>query len=305
MNSEEMKSKAINNRSLGEGIVIVILLALFGWIIVYLISKNAGISLAAAVFVALAIGKGGIWTIPIGHKAVIKRLKKPLEKIHLDHGLAWLFPWIYEIEIKDCRKQFVEIPEFTAKCKDDASIEIRVRIEFAVVDAYKYLFLAGNIEERLRDLVEDTTRERIRRHILKTALNARDKFAQVIIERAEKVTEEEDWGILEHWGIKIISVFIPKLMPTKDLEEIMNKKRKEQDEREAEKIEIEATIDHMNLLKGQLTDLPLDERTRKALEAIQLQQGKIKKDVKEIDISGIKELIGAFLEKSQSRGDKK
>ena len=298
MKSKEMKSKAINNRSLGEGIGIVVGLALIGWIIIYLISKNAGISLAVTVFVALAIGRGGILTVPVGHRAVIKRFGKPLEKIHLDHGLAWLFSWIYKIEIKDCRKQFVEIPEFTAKCKDDASIKIEVQIEFEVVNAYKYLFLAGNIEKRLKKLVEDTTRERIRRHILKTALNARDKFAQVIIDRAEKVTEEKDWGILEHWGIKIINVFISELMPTKDLEEVMNKKRKEQDEREAEKIEIEATIDHMGLIEKKLSNLPPGERTRKALEAVQLQQGKIEKAVKKIDISGLKEFLGVFLKKS-------
>ncbi|TSC90282.1 MAG: hypothetical protein G01um10142_454 [Parcubacteria group bacterium Gr01-1014_2] len=201
----------------------------------------------------------------------------------LKEGWNWILPRpIMGAEAIDVRERPTQVQEFTIISMNGVRLTIKPStIRWRVENPAQTLSIEERvIGESLVELVQNTLRDEVSHREDDEALRATDEFRHIIQERADRRAVD--------WGVDVIEFLIGEISLPREVQEDYEKVRREERQRAAEKVE----LDHVRERLGEL--IVMGYSRERAQEIIQTERGKVKKEIKENQISISPETGQAF-----------
>jgi regulator of protease activity HflC (stomatin/prohibitin superfamily) len=130
-------------------------------------------------------------------------------------GFVMLIP-IFDRAVRvDLREQVREVPHQVSITKDNAPISIDFLWYYKVIDPTLSVVGVGNFELSAAGMATTTLRSVIGGIPLDEVLSQREHINQTLRVKLDEVTER--------WGVKVTNVEIREIIPSKDVQEAMNK----------------------------------------------------------------------------------
>ena len=224
---------------------------------------------------------GGRWTVewilPSG-RVVLKAL------FELREGWNWILPKPFMgAEAIDVREQSTEVPEFTVVAlgsisqdpEDISSVRITIKpstIRWKIVNPAQSLSIGEEvIRKSLVELVQNTLRQKVSCLSDIEALRVTDGLRNDIQTEADEQATD--------WGVDVVTFLMGEISLPKEVHEDYEKLRREERQRRAEKLELDHVRERLNEL------IAMGYTRERAQEIVQTERGKIKKEVRENQIS--------------------
>lgn len=249
-------------------------------------------------------GIAGLIKIDIGFKGVptwfggrlvkLKRLPRigegpertAMESLfELKEGWNWILPRpIMGAEAIDVREQSIEVPKFTVVALGSISPDkpedvsgVRVTIEPSTIrwrfDNPAQTLSIGEavIRQSLVELVQNSLRQRVSHLSDIQALQTTDELRNGVKGEADAKADE--------WGMNVISFLIGEISLPEDVHKDYERLRREERQRKAERLELDHIRDRLNEL------IAMGYTRERAQEIVQTERGKVKKEIRENQIS--------------------
>ncbi|MBI2515045.1 SPFH domain-containing protein [Candidatus Wolfebacteria bacterium] len=199
-------------------------------------------------------------------------------RYELSEGWSWILPRpIMAAEAVDARERSSRADKFTVISSNNVRITVEPSaIRWRVENPGQVLSVGEEVIDRsLVELVQQNLRSTVRTLNDDDAVAARDLILDGIQRRADQRAIE--------WGIDVIEVLVGELSRPPEVQEDYEKARREERQREAERIELE----HVRERIRELMAAPLNFTPEQALEIVQTERDKVKKtiDEKKVTIS--------------------
>jgi len=241
-------------------------------ILITLIFYSAGFSLYSILIGIGFLFAGVSRKIEIGHKGVVTFLEKRTSFV-LNEGIHFLPRWLgLNFKQVDCREKNLDIPAIEVLASDGIVI-VDASLRYKIINPYK--FLDVDLGTGFKTLAEQVLRAQV---VLLNTNEAR----KLHLELSNHLQQECDKKSKVDWGIDVVNVWISKIDYTKEEREARQKQAKEKWESESEKTELEHVQQRVKELEQELGIPP-----EKAIEVVQTERGKVKKEIKEVRLLGL------------------
>lgn len=206
---------------------------------------------------------------------------------HFNEGWCWRFPLIMGIEEIDARigKKTFKTPFVFSK--DNVRVSFTIAYWLQVVGPRLFL---GTKKEEIFGGIEDVIERRARLFILD---HEGEECRRAGEEAGDQLKKEAD-QVCRAWGIIVPRLAVTDVSYPPDYEEALEAEKKREYQVEGDAKEMENLIKRVKEIKEKLKLSP-----EKAVEIDQIQTGKVKKDVKRIEIGeNLKDALKKGLEKA-------
>ena len=207
-------------------------------------------------------------------------------------GEGWqMYPWPWEIKVVDCRKTIMNLGNIDAITSDNIKVAIGCTIVYEIKNLDSYFNVEpSQIKKGLDEARTEAIRSIVRRYDLKEILDLHDEIGHTVK------------GAMEHkeWGIDILQVMIPEILPEKTIADAQTLKTKEELERVAQEVELKHFADRVIALMKPEKDGGPGLSREQAIEQVQIALGQLKKKGKVQAYSldpATAALVAAILEK--------
>src|SRR6266852_7478164 len=130
-------------------------------------------------------------------------------------GPVFLIPFVDRPVVVDLRELFVEIPHQSCITKDNVPIQIDFLVYRQVVDAVDSVVAVSNFASAAQGIAATTLRAVIGDIVLDDVLARREQINQDLRRKLDEVTER--------WGVKVTNVEIREVVPSREVQEAMNR----------------------------------------------------------------------------------
>lgn len=203
----------------------------------------------------------------------------------LKEGWNWILPRpLMGVEAIDVREQSTEVSKFTVMALGSISPDkpedisgVRVTIEPSTIrwrfDEPAQTLSIGEavIKQSLVELIQNTLRQEVSQlsdiEVLKTTQELRRKIQIEVDARADD------------WGMEVISFLMGEISLPEEVHKDYEKLRREERQRKAERLELDHVRDRLNEL------IAMGYTHERAQEIVQTERGKVKKEVRENQLS--------------------
>lgn len=271
------------------GFIVSAILGLMTWFFTpSTVGELKSVGLAVGLVVWALVGILGLKKNEVGFNASLL-IFGARTSVVFGEGWFWVgpFPFIASFKPADVRDQKRRLDPTTILSLEAGgnAVELRVGegiIIFRIEDVPTYFNVGPDVvAQALDDLFDATLRAQARglpmNEIVGSALFSENVEA-VFRQRIEK---QEERGV--RWGIYIVDVAVPSILPPPEVVQALQRQRIEEAERQGEITELQ----HIRERLAELMALPPQGpgfSATKALEVLQTERGKVKKDIKEINV---------------------
>ncbi|MEK9148294.1 MAG: SPFH domain-containing protein, partial [Patescibacteria group bacterium] len=252
---------------------------------------NVGIAIVAFSY----FGVGGLIQIDIANKGVplllagrlgrlvTERIVRPdgtLEQLEvhealftLNEGWSWLLPRpLMAAEEIDVRERTSKIEKFVVFAKNGVRISVDATIQWKITNPYQSLSVGEEVIQRgMIELIRQVVRAEI---IQKTD----EKAVQAQVELRDELTKAAD-AKARDWGVDITNVLVAQILPSEEVIQDYERVRREERQRDAEIIELEHVRSRIEEVSRMGFSL------ERAQEIVQTERGKVKKEIREQQLS--------------------
>jgi regulator of protease activity HflC (stomatin/prohibitin superfamily) len=130
-------------------------------------------------------------------------------------GVVFLIPIADQAVRIDLREQSLQVPHQTCITKDKMPLAVDFRIRWQVVDPVSSVLRVANFAGESQGLATTTIRAAVADLTFDDALAGREQLNQVLRSKLDEVTER--------WGVRITAVEIREIVPTREVQEAMNR----------------------------------------------------------------------------------
>ena len=130
-------------------------------------------------------------------------------------GPVLLIPFIDRPVWVDLRELFVEVPHQSCITKDNVPIQIDFLVYRQVIDAVASVVAVTNFASASQGIAATTLREVIGDIVLDDVLARREQINEDLRRKLDEVTER--------WGVKVTAVEIREVVPSREVQEAMNR----------------------------------------------------------------------------------
>ncbi len=234
--------------------------------------------------------------------------RKPIIKKEGWRLLAPFFPFLYSAVLINVEKKNKDFHPKDVRTSERAELEIEISITWtpdkdSPKDLIEYINTGGKtgVENILDDIIEEATRQFATTKNWQQCLESREELASLVIKRLTGQPEDQPVDdklkislrrgngmvTISQLGIILNRFNVGTISVKGKLGEAAEKIAVEEREREAEKVELEHVRDRAKELKE------LGLSVKDAIELIQTERGKVKKDIREFKgLEGIGEGVG-------------
>jgi regulator of protease activity HflC (stomatin/prohibitin superfamily) len=244
---------------------------------------------SAALLALAIIGLGGVKHIEVGFVGSLLFVGKRTDYL-LTEGYHWLGPLFLSFRAVDTRDQTLKLDPLVVFTKGAGGNKIGAKVTvdgsviFRVRNPRAYLSLKpDSIETGLDDIYDEVIRSQMAEKTLDEALRLHVKLSQEVLERA--TTESERCS----WGIEIVQVPLPSIMPDPEVAADLALKRREEAQRDGEIVELQHTRDRIREL------MEMGFSREQAIETVQIAVKRVTKEIKETKISVSDQTLAAII----------
>ena len=130
-------------------------------------------------------------------------------------GPVLLIPFVDRPVWVDLRELFIEVPHQTCITKDNVPLQIDFLVYRQVIDAAASVVAVTNFASASQGIAATTLRAVIGDIVLDDVLARREQINDHLRAKLDEVTER--------WGVKVTAVEIREVVPTRDVQEAMNR----------------------------------------------------------------------------------
>lgn len=138
-------------------------------------------------------------------------------------GLVFVVPFFQKIRRVSLALQPLAISKYTIITKDNAEVRVSVTLNYKVTDPYKYFYENTDSEESMIQLVRGHLRDIIGRMDLNEALGATKDINNQLAAAIGDLTDT--------YGISVVRINIDELLPSKEIQQSMDKQLRADRER--------------------------------------------------------------------------
>ncbi len=143
----------------------------------------------------------------------------------LEPGVNFIWPFVSETRAFDMRTQTIDVPQQEAITRDNSPVTADAVIYIKVMDAKKAFLEVDNYKKAVSNLAQTTLRAVLGDMELDDTLNKRQQINAKIREELDEPTDE--------WGIRVESVEVREVNPSKDVQEAMEQQTSAERKRRA------------------------------------------------------------------------
>ncbi len=231
------------------------------------------ISAALIVFVLVLVS--GKRQIQVGFGGALLVFGKRVG-IALDEGYHWLgpFPFILSFKEVDLRERTQKLDPLQVFTSDGARVTVDGAIVWKVKNLFDYLSITESvIKDELDDIFDQVVRQEAITKPLDEVLELGVKLTDVLTDEAVQKSKA--------WGIEILRVPIPTLLPDEEVIKALALERRQEAQVKADVVQLE----NVRARIAELTAPAMGFSPDKAAEIVQVERGKVTKEVKELKLA--------------------
>jgi len=166
-------------------------------------------------FVLLAIAVVTVWQMVVITDATEKKALTVLGEYRklLEPGIAFVPPFVSATHTFDMRTQTLDVPRQEAITRDNSPVTADAVVYIKVMDAKKAYLEVDNYKRAVSNLAQTTLRAVLGDMELDDTLNKRQEINAKIRKELDEPTDE--------WGIRVESVEVREVNPSKDVQQAM------------------------------------------------------------------------------------
>lgn len=184
--------------------------------------------------------KKGNVTVPVGHKGVPQFLKGRIKGFILEEGDRWL-PWPLSCIPVDCRKTTLTLDSLVAFTKDNIKTTVESTMIIRVKDPFLYLEADP---AKIKSAMDDAKDGLLRKSISKNKSEKVIKMGEDL--GSEARTETSKLG--SSFGVEVLTFTVTKVLVEPEVEKDLEGKKREELQREREKVELQHFADRIKEL---------------------------------------------------------
>ena len=143
----------------------------------------------------------------------------------LDAGIHFIYPFVSDVRRFDLRTQTLDVPRQEAITRDNSPVTADAIIYIKVMDAKKAFLEVEHYERAVSNLAQTTLRAVLGDMELDDTLNKRQEINAKIRKELDEPTDE--------WGIRVESVEVREVNPSKDVQQAMEQQTSAERKRRA------------------------------------------------------------------------
>lgn len=155
----------------------------------------------------------GIHIVPQNYEGLIETFGK--YKRTVQSGLVLTIPVVQKIRKVSMALQPVAIEKYSIITKDNSNIRVSLTLNYSVENSYKFFYNNTDSETSMVQLVRGHLRNIIGTMTLDEALGSTEKINSMLFDAVD--------GLTAIYGIKIARVNIDEIIPSKEIQEAMDK----------------------------------------------------------------------------------